>query len=224
MVKIAPSVLASDFSCLGDECRRVEAGGADMVHLDVMDGHFVPNITFGAPVIKALRPHSALCFDAHLMISEPFDYIDDFADAGVDSITFHVECESDVAKTLDKIAAAGCRAALSIKPKTPAEAVFPYLDKVSMILVMTVEPGFGGQAFIPETLEKIKALRREINGRGLGVEIQVDGGINLQTVAEVAAAGADVYVAGSALFRAEDMKKAIADLRLAAENALNLDL
>lgn len=219
MIKISPSVLASDFSALGAEAKRMEDCGADYLHLDVMDGRFVPNITFGAPVIGSIRNKTNLVFDVHLMIDTPLDYIEDFRKSGADIIVFHIESSSPVQETVDKIISCGCRAGISVKPKTPVEEVFPYLDKLDMVLVMTVEPGFGGQSFMYETMDKIKALRSEIKRRGLSTDIQVDGGINAKTVETAAAAGANVFVAGSAVFGAEDASKAISELRNLADGA-----
>lgn len=212
MFIISPSVLASDFSRLGEEAAAVEKCGAQYLHLDVMDGCFVPNISMGPCVISSIRHHSKAVFDVHLMIENPLRYIEDYVKAGADIITFHYESSSPVEETVDKIIACGCKAGISVKPATPVEKVFPLLDKLSMVLVMTVEPGFGGQKFMDSTVEKITALRREIERRGLNVDIEVDGGINSQTAAVATRAGANVLVAGSSVFGAEDRAKAITDL------------
>lgn len=210
---ISPSILASDFSRLAEEVRSIEEAGADLVHIDVMDGSFVPNITLGAPVIKCLKGKTKLPFDVHLMIDEPIRYLDDFAAAGADIITFHIEAATDTEATIAKIQELGCKPAISVKPNTPAETVFPYLDDLYMVLVMTVEPGFGGQSFMHETMSKVRAIRDEITKRGLAVHIQVDGGIDDKTVYEAKENGADIFVAGSYVFKAKDRAEAIAKLK-----------
>lgn len=206
MNRISPSVLSADYGHLAEALELLTASGADMVHIDVMDGHFVPNITIGAPVVRCLRKSTALPFDVHLMIDEPLRYIADFAQVGADRITFHTEAESGVGETIDAILAAGKEAGLAVKPGTDITEVYPYLDRLSMVLVMTVEPGFGGQSFRADMLPKIRALREECVRRGLPeLDIQVDGGISAQTIGDVAAAGANVFVSGSALFSSKDM-------------------
>lgn len=212
-MKIAPSLLSCDFSKMGEEIKRMDVCGADWMHLDVMDGHFVPNITFGAPVIKKVRGYTDKPFDVHLMISDPLKYADDFIDAGADIITFHIECDSDIQQTIDRIKSKNVKVGLVIKPNTPANAVFPYLKDLDLVLVMTVEPGFGGQSFMADMLPKVAEIKAEAKRIGVDMPVEVDGGIGVNTIAQAADAGVDICVAGTAVFGAEDAAQAISELK-----------
>jgi ribulose-phosphate 3-epimerase len=217
MVKLAPSILSADFNRLGEEVRAVEEAGADIIHVDVMDGHFVPNITIGPLVVKALKKATKLPIDVHLMIAEPDRYIAEFADAGADYLTVHAEALPHLNRTLAAIRELGVKPGVALNPSTPLSSldwVWEYLD---MVLIMSVNPGFGGQSFIPNCLKKISAARAEIDRRGLGAVIEVDGGVKVDNAGEVASAGADILVAGSAVFGTKDYKETVRAFREAVK-------
>lgn len=200
---LSPSILAADFRRLGEQIKEIENSGVKYLHIDVMDGLFVPSISYGMPVIASIRNGTQMFFDVHLMINEPERYIEDFAKCGADLINFHVEATKDVEGTINKIRQSGKKAGITLKPGTPTAAVEPYIDKVDMVLVMTVEPGFGGQKLIPECIDKVRELSRIVKERKLSTDIEVDGGINLDNVTDVIDAGANVIVAGSAVFKGD---------------------
>jgi len=213
MIKIAPSILSADFANLERDIQRIAA--ADYVHVDVMDGVFVPNITIGIPVVKSIRPTTELPLDVHLMITQPVRYVEQFCDAGADLVTVHVEADSEenIHAAIDKIHAKGKKAGIVLKPKTPAEAALPFLEKVELILVMTVEPGFGGQKFMPDMMPKVSALRKWIDEKNPACELEVDGGVAPETCKICIEAGANVLVAGSAVYNAADIPGRIAEVR-----------
>ena len=218
---IAPSILASNFGRLAEEVRAVADGGADWIHIDVMDGHFVPNITIGPAIVEAVRKATDLPLDVHLMIEQPERYIESFVKAGANTVGVHAEACPHIHRTVAQIREAGARASVSLNPGTPADTVEPVLGDVDQVLIMTVNPGFGGQKFIRSTLPKVETLRRWIDDRSLTVSLEVDGGIGTETIATVASAGADVFVAGTAIFGAPDYGEAIAALRGLASNAMD---
>ncbi|MGN0537881.1 MAG: ribulose-phosphate 3-epimerase [Acutalibacteraceae bacterium] len=216
-MKIAPSMLSCDFSVMKEELERIDRSGADWVHLDVMDGHFVPNLTIGPSVIQAIRPYTKIPFDVHLMITNPIDYVEPFAKAGSDILTFHIESASDPKATIEKIKASGMKAGLSVKPNTPIETIYPYLDDLYLVLVMTVEPGFGGQKFMADMMPKVTALRAEAKRRDLDIIIEIDGGVSAENIRTAAEAGVDVCVAGTSVFKAENAAQAIAEMKQLCE-------
>lgn len=213
MIKIAPSILSADFANLERDIKMVEQAGAELLHIDVMDGHFVPNITIGAPVVKSLRKVSKMGFDVHLMISSPEDYISDFAAAGADIITVHAEAATHLHRLVQMIKKEGCKAAVALNPATPLSVLDYVLEDLDMVLIMSVNPGFGGQKFINSALDKIKDLRDMINQKNLDIDIQVDGGIGIDNIAEVVGKGANVLVAGSAIFNSPDPALAIKKMK-----------
>jgi ribulose-phosphate 3-epimerase len=216
MIKIAPSILSADFSCLGEEINKVEKGGCDMLHVDVMDGRYVPNITIGPVVIASLREKSKLLFDVHLMIIEPEKYIEDFVRAGADLISVQAETCPHLDRTIHQIKELGAKACVALNPSTPLNVLDYVLHELDMVLIMTVNPGFGGQSFIPAMLPKIRDLRQKIRQTSSHAEIQVDGGINTDNIGTVAAAGAAIFVAGSAVFKHQQPGQAVIDLKKAA--------
>lgn len=220
MIKIAPSILAANFSKLADEVKEVEAAGAELIHIDVMDGHFVPNITMGAIVVEALRPVTKLPLDVHLMIENPNMYIEQFAKAGADYITVHVEACPHLHRTLQLIKSHGVKSGVVLNPHTPVETILHVLDEIDLVLFMTVNPGFGGQKFIHSVVPKVKQLADIIRERGLPIEIEIDGGINEETIIPCVEAGATILVAGSAIFNAPDRAEALRRLKAAGEGAL----
>ena len=220
-IKIAPSILSGNFGCLGEEARKAELAGADILHVDVMDGHFVPNITIGPQTVKALRKSTKLPLDVHLMISEPEKYIDEFMEAGADNLTFHLEVEKDLHSVIRRIKSQNVKCGIALKPGTAFEKVIPYLGEINLLLLMTVEPGFGGQKFMDKVLPKINESRRWIDREKLSIDIEVDGGINLKTVPDVIQAGANVLVAGSAIYGTSDIQKAVQEIRSLAQSKVS---
>jgi len=218
--KIAPSVLSADFARLGDEVALVERAGADMIHFDVMDGHFVPNLSIGIPVLESLRKVTRLPLDAHLMIENPERYVEVFVKSGANSVSVHAEVCKDIPAMAKRLHDLGARASVGINPETDVQRVLPFAAHLDMILIMSVHPGFGGQEFIPDALEKLRAVRRELDRRGLKVDIEIDGGVKLDNIAEVKAAGANVFVSGSGIFGQGDYRKVVKEMRDLIAHAL----
>ena len=213
--KIAPSILSADFACLAEEIKAVEQAGADILHIDVMDGHFVPNFTIGPPIVAAIKKVTRLPLDVHLMMTNPDDFIPEFIEAGSNYLTVHVETCPHLHRTIQSIKERGIRAGVTLNPATPLSAVEPILPEVDLLLIMSVNPGFGGQKFIPSVLDKIKLARRMIDAKGLKVELEVDGGLRVENVGAISSAGADIFVAGSAIFGSKDYKQTISKMRQA---------
>jgi ribulose-phosphate 3-epimerase len=211
--KIAPSVLSADFARLGDEVAQVERAGADMIHFDVMDGHFVPNLSIGIPVLESLRKVTRLPLDAHLMIDNPERYVEVFVKAGANSVSVHAEVCKDIPAMAKRLHDLGARASVGVNPETDVQRVLPFAEHLDMILIMSVHPGFGGQEFIPAALEKLRAVRRELERRGLKLDVEIDGGVKLDNIAEVKAAGANVFVSGSGIFGQGDYRKVVKEMR-----------
>lgn len=213
-MKIAPSILACDFANMGQEIKNITNAGADIIHIDIMDGNFVPNISFGPSITKSIRKYTNLPFDVHLMIQEPHKYVRQFVDAGADIITFHVEADTNVLETIELIKGYGVKVGLSIKPKTKVDEIFNYLDKIYMVLIMSVEPGFGGQSFMTDMMDKVREIKKYAKNLNNNLLIEVDGGINEETIKYVKDAGADICVAGTSIFSSNNYREAISKLRI----------